>query len=160
MRGPVLTALFALAAAACAPPSNAPAPDGSVVRSGVVRVVGSAPMNVAVAVQEPNGRSTYITGPLTREIGSASGAVVRVTGRMQGNYLEAASYVVESVNGQPVRMGIVERTTTGGVQLRTNEGDVILLVGAADRFRAGQKVWVQGISEPALRVQTYGVLTP
>lgn len=154
----VLAVLVALAA--CTPaPGAAPAPDGTVVRSGTVRVVGSAPVNVNVVLQEEGG-STYLTGPLAGELRNAAGARVEITGRMEGRYLAATDYRVVSVDGNPVWMGIVERTASGATVLRTANGEAVPLVGAADRLRPGQKVWVQGPTETAIRVQTYGVLRP
>lgn len=152
--------LLLLALAACAAPGGAPVPEGQLVRTGTVRVVGSAPFNISVALTERRGGSSYLVGPLVPELANASGATVRVTGEMEGPYLRATDYVVELVDGRPVQMGVVERGEDGAVRLRDASGEAIPLIGAADRLPVGGKVWVQGPKEAggAVRVQSYGIL--
>lgn len=149
---------------ACTPPSStgsaAPSQgaDGQRQVVGTVRVVGSAPVNIQVVVQDTTGRATQIEGPLVGEIRRLSGAQVEVRGRMNRGALIATGYDIRSVNGAPVQMGIVERAADGSLQLRKSNGEVISLLGATTQFRVGQKVWVQGL--PTVRVQSYGVITP
>lgn len=170
MRNWILVAILALVA--CVPansePSDSAAPVGDAVETGMmpgmtrvtgtVRVVGSAPMNTQVVVRDEQGSSIRVEGALASEIARLSGAEVEVMGSVENGVIEATDYRVRSVDGRPVVMGIVERTTDGDLQLRTPSGDVVALEGATGRFEVGQKVWVQGPS--MVRVQTYGVIRP
>ncbi|MGI9180876.1 MAG: hypothetical protein ACR2H9_10295 [Longimicrobiaceae bacterium] len=142
--------------AAAASPASA---DTSVVRrTGTVRVVGSAPVNVEVTLQDESNRRVAVGGPLAEEIGRLSGAVVEVQGRLLDGRMQATGYQIRSVNGAPALTGTVERAEGGGLQLRTEAGEVIHLSGAQPHLRAGQKVWVQGTR--TMQVQSYGVIRP
>ncbi len=151
--------------AACSPspqPMQTPAPlagDGEETSvTGTVRVVGSAPVNVQTVLQEGDAPSVRVTGPLTGEIERLSGARVTVWGRIAGGAVEAERYEVVSVDGRPVVTGVVERAPGGGLQLRTDRGEVLRLDGADAHLRVGQKVWVQG---PAtVQLQSFGVIRP
>jgi hypothetical protein len=150
--------VLALAAlAACTPPAGAPA-SGPEHLAGRVAVVGSAPVNVRVALQTDDGRSVYLAGPLTAELRALGGAQVEVEGRMAGGAFEARGYRIRSVDGRPVLMGTVEAAPGGGLQLRLDDGSAVRLAGGADRLRAGQKAWVQGPTQ--VLVQTFGVIVP
>jgi hypothetical protein len=160
----LLLALLALASctpARPAPPAEAPnssahSRDSTVV--GTVRVVGSAPVDVHVVVQDQAGHTTELTGPLVGEVRRLAGAVVAVTGRAEGRRLEVARYEIRSVDGQPVVMGVVEKIQDGYVYLRTPDGKLVYLAGGIQQLRVGQKVWVQGPS--TLHVQSFGVIAP
>ncbi len=125
---------------------------------GRVAVVGSAPMNVSVVVQDASGRDTRIDGPLAGEIRQLAGAQVEVRGRLANRAIQATDYEIRAVNGAPVEMGVVQRAADGSLQLRKADGRTVSLMGATSQFRVGQKVWVQGPA--AVRVQSYGVITP
>jgi hypothetical protein len=159
MSRPLTLALAAavLASAACTPPpANGPA--GVDTLRGRTAVVGSAPMNVRVALQAEDGRSIYLTGPLTDELGRLSGAELEIHGRMNGSEMEPTSYRVVSVDGRPALVGVVETAPGGGLQLRLEDGSAVRLGGGAGDLRPGQKVWVQGPSQ--VQVQTFGVIAP
>ncbi len=155
----------ATTAATAVPVAAAPAvqPGDGRVR-GIVRVVGSAPVNVQVIVVPAEGESVALAGPLVSEIRRLSGAEVEVWGTDDGRavmgsrVIEATEYEVISVDGNPVVMGIVERGPRGDLVLRTETGDRVQIDGATDRFREGQKVWIQG--PRTVQVQTYGVIRP
>jgi hypothetical protein len=115
-------------------------------------------MNVQVVVEDSVGRSTTVAGPLVAEIQRLSGAQVELRGRMDRGVLTATSYEIRAVNGAPVEMGVVQRATDGRLLLRKADGRTVSLMGATSQFRVGQKVWVQGPA--AVRVQSYGVITP
>lgn len=157
---------------ACTPPP-AEAPDSMPGSSqsagervvGVVRVVGSAPVNVRVVVQPEGGRAVGVEGPLRAELERLGGAEVAVTGvrrpspdPMQDGSIEAAGYEILSVGGEPVVMGVVEAVTPAGARLRTAEGELVYLLGAPPELAAGQKVWVQG--PRGVVVQTHGIIRP
>jgi hypothetical protein len=140
-----------------------PPPGDAVV--GVVRVVGSAPVNVHVMVQPEGGRPVRVAGPLRAEIQRLAGARVAVRGRLEPSpdpmaetQVEATDYEILSVDGEPVIFGTVESRADGWTILRTRGGELVYLAGAAEALRPGQKVWVQGPS--ARIVQSYGVVTP
>lgn len=151
-----LAALAVAALAACAP---AAANGGGPERlAGRVAVVGSAPVNVRLALQTADGRSVYVTGPLFAELRALAGAEVEVEGRMQGGAFAASAYRIRSVDGRPVLAGTVEAAPGGGVQLRLPDGSAVRLGAGAEQLRPGQKVWVQGPTQ--VQVQTYGVIVP
>jgi hypothetical protein len=168
-RGTVL--LTALVAAACAPQNgeanatpSARQPEVDTVQvRGTVAVVGAAPVDVAVIVRDADGESSRIDGPLTDEIGRLAGAEVEVTGARHhdpryGQAVRADRYVIRAVDGRPVITGVVERAADGGLQLRTEAGEVVRLVIGGDRIRPGQKIWIQGSA--SVQVQSFGVIRP
>ena len=137
-------------------PAESPEADTAHV-TGTLRVVGSAPLNTQVVVQQDDGPGVEVTGPLRAELAQLSGAVVEVTGRVRGTAIEADRYTIRSVDGAPVVMGVVERGGTT-LQLRVPDGSVVMLRGATGQFRVGQKVWVQG--PRTVEVQSYGLIQP
>lgn len=161
----ILFPLAVLLMTSCAPRPEAQDTPRAVTESedarltGTVAVVGSAPISTQVVLRGEDGRSTQIRGPLLDEIRRLSGARVELRGRLSGGALEATGYEIRSVNGAPVEMGIVERNPAGGVQLRKENGEVVQLIGATSQFQLGQKVWVQGPTTQAVRVQSFGVLS-
>lgn len=124
---------------------------------GVVRVVGSAPVNVQVVVQGAEG-TVVITGPARDELRSVAGAEVVARGRREGGALHAEQFDVRSVDGQPVVWGTVEALTGEYARLRTREGESVYLVRPPGDLRVGQRVWVQG--PRSVIVQSYGVVRP
>lgn len=130
---------------------------------GTVAVVGSAPVDIAVIIRGEEGESSRIQGPLTDEIRRLAGAEVEVTGIRQrdpryGHAVAVSHYDVRSVDGRPVVTGVVEQAPDGRLQLRTEDGAVVRLVGGADQIRPGQKVWIQGSA--TMQVQSFGVIRP
>lgn len=165
MTAPASALLALLILASCAPSPAmqgsppAQAESGDARLTGTVATVGSVPISTQVVLRGEDGRSTQIRGPLLDEIRRLSGARVELHGRLSDGALEATGYRIRSVNGAPVEMGIVERNPAGGVQLRKENGEVVQLVGATSQFQIGQKVWVQGPTTQAVRVQSFGVLS-
>ena len=154
-RHALLVVLAALAA--CTPPA---ARGGQPERlAGRLAVVGSAPMNVRLALHTADGRSVFVAGPAAGELRRLAGAEVEVEGRMaRGGTFQASGYRVVSVDGRPALVGVVEAAPGGGLQLRLEDGSAVRLGGGADRLRPGQKVWVQGPNQ--VQVQTFGVIVP
>lgn len=155
MRAALVLALAALAA--CTPPAAARGGEPERL-AGRVAVLGSAPVNVRLALQTADGRSVYLAGPAAAELRALAGAEVEVEGRMEGGAFQASGYRIRSVDGRPVLAGTVEAAPGGGLQLRLEDGSAVRLGGGADRLRAGQKVWIQGPTQ--VQVQTYGVIVP
>lgn len=170
VRAPLL--LTALALAACgAPPAEAPdsAPGGDRAPTagdgiqGVVRVVGSQPVDVHVVIEMEEGGTARVVGELRDEIRRLAGAVVRVEGPLAPSEMpvarqqvRATDYRIVSVNGEPVIQGLVEGKTGGWTILRTPEGERVYLASAPEGIRTGQRVWVQG--PRSVIVQSYGVI--
>lgn len=130
---------------------------------GVVRVVGSAPVDVHVVIETPDGSLVRVTGPLREEISRLSGALVRLVGRedpsevpVTRRQVRAAEYEIVSINGEPVLEGTVEGKSAGWTILRTREGEQVYLASAPDEIKTGQRVWVQG--PRSVIVQSYGVM--
>lgn len=162
----------ALLLAACGrpgvePPETTPAAAGAVIDSGavrgVVRVVGSAPVDVHVVVQADDGSAVRVVGPLRDEIRKLAGAVVRLQGHPEGSgvpvaarQIRATDYEIISINGEPVIQGVVEGKMGGWTVLRTRSGERVYLASAPESMRAGQTVWVQG--PRSVVVQSYGVI--
>ena len=163
----ILSVLAAAALMSCAPnavPSEegAATADGSEI-AGIVRVVGSAPVDVRVVLQTGSAGSLELTGALRDELASLSGAEVAVRGPrstspdpLASGRVEVREYEVISVDGEPVVVGEIVRIAGGRATLRTEGGDEWILSSVPESIRVGQKVWVQGPS--TLAVQTYGVI--
>lgn len=159
-----LAALALAAAVACTPTpppadsgrAEGPGPDTTV--AGEVAVVGSAPVNTQVVIRTDAGRTLRIDGPLRGELGRLAAARVSLRGQVEGGAITPSGYDLLSVNGTPAYFGTVERGQDGTPVLRLGDGSRLELVGpAAQRFRPGQKVWVQGPA--SVRVQMFGEVT-
>jgi hypothetical protein len=160
--------LAALVLAACAPPgepqdSMRPVDGvaGEVV--GVVRIVGSAPVNIQVVLDPEQGSPIRIAGPLRAELEQLGGVDVALRGRvvdspgpLADRQIEVAGYRIVGVDGRPVVMGEIVSISNGTARLRTPDGDEVYLSGVPAAFREGQKVWVQGPRSVA--VQAYGLI--
>ena len=166
-----IASFFLIGLTACAPQpepgDSVPSPaDGALEAvSGVVRIVGSAPVNVQVVLQAASGRAFRLTGPLRPELEKLSGIEVTVTGRvspspdpMVDRELEATSYEIGMVNGRGVIVGEIVRVARPEATLRTEDGREIYLQSIPTEFTEGQKVWIQG--PESVVVQSYGVLRP
>lgn len=156
----LLTSLALATFVACTPQPGSdfaePGMQGNGVYMGTVRVVGSLPVSTQVVLQREEGKDLTLAGPLLGEIERLAGARVAIRGAMESGALQADSYQIQSVDGAPVEMGLVERAPSGGLQLRKADGSVLLLGGGASHLQPGQKVWVQG--PRMLQVQTFGVI--
>jgi hypothetical protein len=162
--------LLAAVLMACTPQNGAPGATpgagaasgdtrvGDTTLVGTVRVVGSAPVNLRVVLQHPDGGTTELAGALKDELRSLSGAEVAVRGTLTGGVLSATAYEIRAVDGAPVVMGVIESIEDGTARLRTAAGATVLVAGVPASFRVGQKVWVQG--PQSIRVQSYGVIRP
>jgi hypothetical protein len=168
MRRPMWVPVVAMAfgVAGCGPPAGEPAdtmPADSGPVQGVVRVVGSEPVDVHVVVRRESGGDVRVVGPLRDEIRRLSGAVVRVSGDLEPpdvpvaeRQIRASEYEIVSVNGEPVVHGVVESRSGGWTILRTRSGERVYLASAPESFQVGQTVWVQG--PRAAIVQAFGVV--
>lgn len=158
MRG--ASAVACLALLGCAAPQ---AGQKAAQAEGVVRVVGSAPIDVHVLVEPEGGEGVRVVGPLRDEIRRLAGAHVIIEGRVDespshvaSRQIEASSYEIVSVNGEPVVQGVVEGKSGGLTVLRTRSGERVYLASAPESIRTGQTVWVQG--PRAVVVQSFGVI--
>lgn len=162
--------IVGMMAAACTP---RPEPADSIPRgagglaevSGIVRVVGSAPVNQQVMLETGDGRRIRLAGALRGELSRLAGLEVSVSGSrasatdpLADAEIDVAAYEIGMVDGRGVMVGEIIQLQGREAQLRTAEGDLILLTGIPNEFRVGQKVWVQGPA--AVTVQSFGVLRP
>jgi hypothetical protein len=162
-----LLLLLTACAPAGEPPDSIPSPgaaNGGEIR-GIVRIVGSAPVNTQVVIQPEGGRAIRITGALRGELEHLAGIEVTVRGAvtpsrdpMADREVNATAYDIVGVNGRPVVMGEIVEVTEAWARLRTSSGEEILLTAPPTGLRVGQKIWAQGT--PTLAVQTYGVIRP
>jgi len=166
------TLFFLMLLVACAPGveegDSLPPPDGGSAEStmtGMVRIVGSAPVNVQVVLQPAGESAVRLVGPLVEELSRLAAAEVMVRGRVASSpdplvsrQIDVSSYDVVSVNGRSVVMGEIVSIAGGTGQLRTADGDEVTLAGVPASFAVGQKVWVQGVQ--SLAVQSYGTVRP
>lgn len=130
---------------------------------GIVRVVGSAPVDVRVVLQTETGGTIELTGALRDELAALSGAEVAVRGArssspdpLASGRIDVREYEIVSIDGESVVVGEIVRIAAGRATLRTERGEEIVLSSYPESFRVGQKVWVQGPS--TLAVQSYGVI--
>ncbi len=168
--------LFPLAAGllGCAPrtePPDSVAPDTAAgaegeaaAITGVVRVVGSAPLNVQTVIVTDVG-SVRVSGPLSEELTRLAGARVLARGEVGAapdpivdREIVAESYEILTVDGRPVHAGVIIEVRGEVAVLRTDSGEEIVLQGAPASFRVGQRVWVQGPT--SVSVQSYGTVRP
>jgi hypothetical protein len=163
--------LLGVALLACAPrtePADSAAfamRNGEVELTGVVQIVGSAPINVQVVLRTEEGRSVRLAGPLLDELRRLAGVEIRVVGELATapdplveREIAVRSYGIVAVNGRPVVFGEIMEVAAGRARLRTTDGREIQLTGIPTDFRVGQKVWVQGPESVA--VQSYGTVRP
>ncbi|MGH7574713.1 MAG: hypothetical protein ACREM1_06230 [Longimicrobiales bacterium] len=128
---------------------------------GVIAVTGTT-VDSRPVLQTAEG-PLGVTGALTAELRRLSGARVRVdgerrAGRMPGESIDVASYMVLEVNG--------ERPEVGTITLREGTpwligADTVRLIGASDRLTGldAAKVWVTGRrTAEGLEVGSYGVI--
>lgn len=134
-----------------------PGPDGA---EGRVRLAGSRPFTRTIIETDEDGAIT-VTGPYAAEIGRLAGAVVRVTGYaggadMPGPSIDASSYEVASVDGDPVKVGHL-RSDEGGHYLESLGRRLpVGSVSEALAAREGALVWV--VLDENGGVARYGVL--
>ena len=132
---------------------------------GVVRTIGSSPVNTQTVLQPADGGTVRIVGPLASELARLGGIEVIVRGEVVPSsdpvtrrQIEAQSYEIVQVNGQAVVVGEVVEVTSDWARLRLGDGKEIYLNSPPAELRAGQKIWVQG--QQSLSVQSYGVIRP
>lgn len=141
------------------PPSPVPAGERVDSVRGVVSVVGTSfERRVMVAVAGTN-RRVEITGRLASLIGHVAGADVSVAGNASGSQLDATSFLVRAVDGQPAIDGTL-KTETDGVYILSAGGTRTRITAPPPplKGRDGARVWVTG--DPARGVSSFGFIDP
>lgn len=156
----------------CTPPGepadSVPAPvqrSSESTLTGVVRIVGSSPVNVQLVLVTDDQQSVRLTGALAPELEQLAGAEVTVVGRVASSpdpivsrQVEVTGYRIVAIDGAPVISGEIVSIAGGSALLRTDSGEEVRLMNIPAGFAVGQKVWVQG--PRGIVVQTYGTIRP
>ncbi|HEX7089976.1 MAG TPA: hypothetical protein VF192_07555 [Longimicrobiales bacterium] len=170
-RGLAAAALAAMAAFACNGGRPAGEPRGASRAAtaadtlrGIVAVVGAEPLGRVVLRPAGGGAEVELVGPQREALARVAGAEVVAVGRptsgtTPGPALEAVSFTVTAVDGQPAVDGRLEREA-GRLVLVTADGRRIPLVRPPAALEAwvGARVWVAGPldREP----QAFGMIEP
>jgi hypothetical protein len=125
---------------------------------GIVSVTGTT-YETEVFLRVGNRyRALSISGSDSAALRHVGGVEVVARGRSQGNRFLVVSFTVLSVEGRPVRDGIVLRTS-GHLALQTTSGpQVIESAPAALYSMIGARVWIGGASDTS--PPSYGVIVP
>ena len=141
-------------------PSSTPAAPAAIdsVR-GIVSVVGTSFDKRVMVAPAGAGRRVEITGKLSSLVGHVAGADVSVVGRMSGAQLEAASFVVRAVDGQPAIDGVL-RTEGGALYIVSASGTRTRIAAPPPPLQGqdGARVWITG--DPARSVASFGFIDP
>lgn len=124
---------------------------------GIVSVTGTSfEKHVMIA---GGNRRVEITGSIASLIGHVAGAEVSVVGTISGTSLEASSFMVRSVDGQPAIDGKLK--TEGGVlYIVTANGTRTRIVAPPPPLQGhdGDRVWITG--DPAKGIASFGFIDP
>ena len=136
----------------------APAPGTDSIR-GVVSVVGTSFEKSVTLAERGTRRRIQVTGPLSSLVARLSAVDVSVTGKLSGTRLEAASFLVRSVDGQPAIDGTL-RTEGAVTYIVLANGTRVRLAAPPPPFvgREGARVWITG--DPEKGVQAFGFIDP
>jgi hypothetical protein len=139
-------------------PATPPATTTDSVR-GIVSVVGTSFDKRVMVAPGGSGRRVEITGKLASIVGHVAGADVSVVGRMSGTQLEATSFVVRTVDGQPAIDGIL-RTEAGVTYIVSADGTRTRIAAPPPPLQGkdGARVWITG--DPAKSVASFGFIDP
>lgn len=134
---------------------------------GVVSVVGSDPSpQVVLDVGEgQESEQVALLGPLRGELARLAGIEIAVVGNETANPLggsgiaiEVLEYDVESVNGAPAFLGVLEMRD-GELWLDRDRSFKLTAVPAHLEGLAGATVWIAGpLDRDELRVQSFGIV--
>lgn len=138
-----------------APPASA---SSDSVR-GTVAVVGTSFERRVMIVRPGDQPRVEVTGPQARLVGHVAGAEVLVVGSVTGRQVEARSFVVRSVDGQPAIDGTL-RTQDGVLYIVTANGARTRIVTPPPPLvgQDGSRVWITG--DPARGVDSFGFIDP
>lgn len=139
------------------PPPPAPAPVTASVR-GIVSVVGTS-RDKRVIVTPAAGARMMVTGPLAPLIGHLAGADLWVEGASSGTSLDAARFLVKTVDGQPAIDGTL-KTEGSAIYIVTTDGTRTRIVAPPPSFvgHDGARVWITG--DPSRGVASFGSIDP
>lgn len=162
---PVLLALLT----GCAPmpevADSAAGTMGATHAEGILRRVGSQPLNARLVLAPEEGPVVGLSGPLLAELEHLEGALVRTEGRwieprepFTTRALEVTDYEVLAIDGRAVVVGIVSSVSADGGRMTTEGGEEVIFAPLPPGIAAGQKIWIQGPQR--VSVQRYGTIRP
>ena len=125
---------------------------------GIVAVVGAAPATRVVL--RASGGPLTLMGSLAKEISSASGADVWVSGRrLDDRTIEVTRYAVRAVDGVPAVSGTLAADGKQ-VVLISDDGRSLIVAQPPDALRkhVGARVWISGDLSGA--INAHGLLRP
>ena len=136
-----------------------PSPAGPDSIRGTVSIVGTDRDRHVMVAPVAGGRRVEITGPMAPLIGHAAGADVSVTGKRAGTLLEAARFVVKTVDCAAALDGTL-RTEGSTLYIITADGTRTRIVMPPPPLLGhdGARVWITG--DPSRGVASYGFIDP
>ena len=125
---------------------------------GKVSVVGTS-FDKHFMIVESARRRVEVVGPLAATIGRVAGTDIVAWGRLNGTQLEATSFIVRSVEGQPAIDGTL-RTADGALFIVEADGKRTRIAAPPPplRGRDGARVWITG--DPSQGVASFGFIDP
>jgi hypothetical protein len=126
---------------------------------GKVSVVGTSFDKRVMIAETGSRRRIEVTGSLASLIGHLAGTEIAASGALSGTRLEARSFVVRSVDGQPAIDGTL-RTENGVLYIVTANGARTRIAAPPPPLtgRDGARVWITG--DPAKGVSSFGFIDP
>jgi hypothetical protein len=126
---------------------------------GIVSVVGTDRDQHVMIARPGGGKRIEITGPVAALIQRVAGADVSVVGKMSGTSLEAARFIVKTVDGDPALDGTlkVEGSSLFLIQIDGTRTRIVVPPPPLMSLD-GARVWITG--DPSRAVASFGRITP
>jgi hypothetical protein len=122
-------------------------------------VVGTSFEKRVMIAEQGTQRRVEVGGAISSLIGHVAGAEVVVFGMLLGPRIEAARFLVRSVDGQPAMDGSL-KTENGVLYIVTAGGTRTRIVSPPPPLvgQDGARVWITG--DPARGVSSFGFIDP
>jgi len=126
---------------------------------GIVSVVGTDNDRHVTIARPGGGKRIEVTGPMAGLIGRVGGANVSVWGVSSGNAIEAARFIVNTVDGMLALDGVL-KTEGAALYLVMTDGRRTRIVSPPPPLmgRDGARVWITG--DPSRGVAAFGFIDP